>query len=393
MRNPSKTQYTTLDYLFFLPPIFALIMYIVDGDELSNKVFMFSNVIGTALLIKQTHSKTNRIFMIAVSLFFISYLFYGKEVEGARLYLSATLYTYVLLLYFGENNYVIKNEKHLRKIDKLIGVFAIILICGQLMTIDNPLQFLRLNYDSVDEDALEKKGFLISHAFGYYLASLTMYYAYRKKLTYMIGLSLLCFFFSRRTVVLMCALGWFYYFKERYGNRKAIIFATIMGVVCISYIGATAYFGDFSFSFDPTDSESASFTSGRSRFWGSFIYYKLLSGNMSFSELFLGAGPASSREFNLEYCGIKVWMHNDFFDLLFCLGIVGLSLYVFAIIMACKRLGLYFGIFLLLSANLNGFMLYQTFPIVYLFSIIKTLDGTKYGKKSGTKYLGHPSCI
>lgn len=381
MRNLSNTQYCMLDYLFFLPPILALIMYVIAGDEFSNKVFMFSNVIGIVLLIKQTQSKFNRIFMIAVSLFFISYLFYGKEVEGARLYLSATLYTYILLLYFGENSYIIKDERHLKKIDKLIGVFAVILICGQLMTIDNPLQFLRLNYDSVDEDALEKKGFLISHAFGYYLASLTMYYAYRKKLMYMIVLSLLCFFFSRRTVVLMCALGWFYYFKERYGNRKAVIFAIIMVIIGVSYIGATTYFGDFSFSFDPTDSESASFTSGRSRFWGSFIYYKLLSGHMSLGELLFGAGPASSREFNLEYCGIKVWMHNDFFDLLFCLGIIGLSLYIYTIISSCKRLGLYFCIFLLLSANLNGFMLYQTFPIVYLFSIIKTLDGKKYGKK------------
>lgn len=356
-------------------------MYLIGGDEYSNKVFMFSNVIGTVLLIRSSSSIKNRIQLIIISFYFISYLFYGQEVEGARMYLSTTLYTYISLLYFSENNYNINEYKQINYIDRLIGIFTIVLICGQMMTIENPLQFLRMDYNSVEENALDKKGFLISHAFGYYLASLTMYYAYRKKAKYMLALSILCFFFSRRTVVLMCALGWFYYLKERYGNKKSIIYASILGIICVAYIGTTIYFGDFSFSLDPYDSESASFTSGRSRFWGSFIYFKLLSGHMPFNELMFGAGPASSRDFNWEYCGLKVWMHNDFFDILYCLGIVGLITYFYAIFLSCKKLGLYFGIFLLLAANLNGFMLYQTFPIVYLFAIIKSIENNKISHK------------
>lgn len=374
MMNQLQFKRVILDYLFFLPPIFALLMYMIGGDEISSKIFMISNVIGIGLLITSTSSKYNRLLLLAVSAYFVSYLFFSKEVEGSRMYLSSTLYTYLLLFYFASNAYPLVNVSQISHIDKLVLWFAIIIICGQLFTIDNPLSFLRFNYDSVDEDALEKKGFLISHAFGYYLASLTMYFAYRKKVMYMIVLSFLCFFFSRRTVVMMCALGWFYYFRERFGYKKALIVASVIGVLLVTYIGANAYFGDFTFSLDPYDNDSASFTSGRSRFWGSFIYFKLLQGNISFEELFYGAGPASSRNFNLQYCGIEVWMHNDFFDILFCLGILGVGIYICAILVSSKKLGIYFCLFLLLSANLNGFMLYQTFPVVYLFSVIKAIE-------------------
>lgn len=221
MMNQLQFKRIILDYLFFLPPILALLMYIIGGDEISGKVFMISNVIGIVLLIISTSSKYNRLLLIGVAAYFVSYLFFSKEVEGSRMYLSATLYTYILLFYFAQNDYPLIDEFQLKRIDKLVFWFTFIIICGQLLTIDNPLSFLRFNYDSVDEDALEKKGFLISHAFGYYLVSLTMYFAYRKKVMYMIVLSILCFFFSRRTVVIMCALGWFYYFRERFGYKKA----------------------------------------------------------------------------------------------------------------------------------------------------------------------------
>lgn len=363
-----------LDYLFFFPPIFAFLMYLIGGDQFSGMTFMVANIIGTILLIALTPQKVNKKFLIIVALYFLLYLFYGEQIEGAKIYLCSTLYTFILLLYFGNNSYLVKGKNDEIRLDRLIGAFTIILIVGQLLTIDNPMQFIRLNYSSVDEDALDKKGFLISHAFGYYLSALTMYYAYRKKILYMVILSILCFLFSRRTVVLMCALGWLYYLNERFGKKTTIIASVLLVFVAITYMGTTAYFGDFSFSLDPDDNESAAFTSGRSRFWGTFVYFKLLSGRMPIWEYLLGDGPATSRNFNEIYSGIKVWMHNDFFDILYCLGIVGLILYVYAIYRSCKKLGLYFGIFLLLSANLNGFMLYQTYPIVYLFAVIKAFE-------------------
>lgn len=383
MKENIKNNNIVTDLLFFVPPVLALFAYFIGGDTMSGKVFMVCNVMGTALLMTCTNSPIIRSLLIAISIYFITYLFIGKEYEGARMYLSATLYTIVTLLYFSNNKYSIYTNGGIKKMDKLIGVFASVLILGQMISIDNPMSFIRLNYNSVEEDALDKKGFLISHAFGYYLAAFAMYYAFRKKVFNLTVLTLLCFFFSRRTVVLLCLLGWFYYFKERYGKKKALIISSIAIVFIVSYIGFTTYFGNFAFSLDPYDSESASFTSGRSRFWGSFIYFKLLNSNTPLNEIIFGAGPASSRDFNLQYCGIDVWMHNDFFDLLFCLGIIGLAIYIYALISSCKQLGWYFGVFVLIAANMNGFMLYQTFPIIYLFVIIKSIEC--YNNRNGIK--------
>lgn len=369
-----KYNINLTDTLFFVPPIIALFAYFIGGDSISGKVFMVCNVIGTALLIKLTNKGSARLIQIFISVYFISYLFVGKEIEGARMYLSATLYTIISFLYFSCNQYTIYTKSQIKKMDQLIGTLALILIIGQMLSIDNPLSFIRMNYNSVEEDALNKKGFLISHAFGYYLAAFAMYYAFRKKIIKLAILTLLCFFFSRRTVVLLCLLGWFYYYKERWGKKKAIAISIIAVIVLVSYIGITTYFGNFAFSLDPDDSESASFTSGRSRFWGSFIYFKLMNNETPISEILLGAGPASSRDFNLQYCGLDVWMHNDLFDLLFCLGIIGLAIYIYAFISSCKQLGWYFGIFVLIAANMNGFMLYQTFPIIFLFAIIKSIE-------------------
>lgn len=383
MKKNIKNNNIVTDLLFFVPPVLALFAYFIGGDTMSGKVFMICNVMGTALLMKCTNSPIIRSLLIAISIYFITYLFIGKEYEGARMYLSSTLYTIVTLLYFSNNKYTIYTNGGIKKMDKLIGVFASVLILGQMMSIDNPMSFIRLNYNSVEEDALNKKGFLISHAFGYYLAAFAMYYAYRKKVFNLTVLTLLCFFFSRRTVVLLCLLGWFYYFKERFGKKKALIISSIAIVIIVSYIGFNTYFGNFAFSLDPYDSESASFTSGRSRFWGSFIYFKLLNSNTPLNEIIFGAGPASSRDFNLQYCGLNVWMHNDFFDLLFCLGIIGLAIYIYAFISSCKQLGWYFGVFVLIAANMNGFMLYQTFPIIYLFVIIKSIEC--YNNRNGIK--------
>lgn len=358
-----------IDTLFYLPALLSLLFYFAAGDKASGMVLMVANVIGIALLIILSDKKLSRQ-LIAISVVFLLYLFITPEAEGSRMYLSTVLYTCVLLVYFSVYSYNIDNYKQIERLDKLVGWFALTLIVGQLLTIDNPMQFIRTDYDSVTEDALEKKGFMISHAFGYYLASFLMYYAYRKKVFYMVILTILCFLFSRRTVVLMCGIGWLYYINEKYGWKVVMLALGAAASIVVTYLSATAYFGEFAFSLDPSDSAAAAYTSGRTRFWGSFLYFKLMTGQMNLQEYLFGFGPASSREFNETYSGLKVWMHNDIVDILFCMGAIGLAIYLYCVTKACKRMGLHFTLFLLLAANLNGFMLYQIYPVVYLFAII-----------------------
>ena len=374
-------KYNMCLYLFFLPPLFALIAYLLTGSEGTNIVFMISNLIGIIILVNLISCKRTKKLAYLYCLYFLFSFLYYPQIEGSKMYISTTIYTMIILLFFSSESLpFVKNKVLNVKMNRIIILFIFMIVIGQLLTIDNPMSFIRLNYNSLEENALEQKGFLISHAFGYYLATFVMYFAYKKNIKAIIVLTLLCFFFTRRTNVLLCGFGWFYYIYERYGLKMMIISLSCAVILCISYLGASTYLGNFAFSLDPTDSDSAAFTSGRTRFWGSYIVY-LQSGLMNFHEYLFGFGPASSRDFNEVYAGLKVWMHNDFFDIAYCLGFIGLILYVYVIVKVAKALGWMFFIFILVAANINGFMLYQIYPIIFIFKIIKELQMAETNKK------------
>ena len=290
------------------------------------------------------------------------------------MYTSSVLYTIINLLYFSTVS--INIEDYHYRFDKDIILLSSIIIVGQIFTIDNPLSFVRFNYVSVDENALEQKGFLISHSFGYYLAAFVVYFAYKKKTPYMMIFTIICFFFCRRTNVLLCGLGWLYYIYLCYGLRVLLILLSIVVASAFLYLGTTSYLGDFAFSLDPADAESNAFSSGRTLFWGMFIRL-LQSGDMGVDKYLFGFGPASSVEFNRINAGLGVWMHNDFIDILYCLGGIGLCLYLWIITKTVKAMGWIFLFFVIIAANINGFMLYQTYPIVFIFAIIHNLNHIK----------------
>ncbi len=363
-------------FFFYAPPILAFLSYIGGGTQATNTSFMICNLLCSFLLIILFKDKKNKIITIIYSIYFIICLILYPQIEGSKMYLSTVLNTCIILLYFSSEKLNCNDDESKKIIDKTIFLFTIFLIVSQLLTINNPLSFIRFNYNSIEENALDQKGYLISHTFGYYLAAFIIYYAYKRKPILMFICTIICFFFSRRTNILLCGLGWFYYIYKRFGTKYLLISLIILFIIATSYISITSYFGDFAFSLDPSDSESAAFTSGRTRFWGSFIVY-MQSGLMDVGEYIWGFGPASSREFNEIYAGLKVWMHNDFFDIAFCLGFCGLFLYLYTIYRVTKSLGIWILFFILISANLNGFMLYQIYPIVLIFAIIKELKPVK----------------
>lgn len=371
-----STRLKKLLFFFYAPPILAFFAYIGGGTQATNTTFMICNLFCTFLLTVLFKDKKNKIIAITYCIYFIMCFIFYPQIEGSKMYLSTVLNTCIILLYFSSEKLSCNDDESKKIIDKTIFIFTIFLIVSQLITINNPLSFIRFNYNSIEENALDQKGYLISHTFGYYLAAIIVYYAYKRKPIFMFICTIICFFFSRRTNILLCGLGWLYYIQKRFGTKYLFISLILFFIVFTSYISITSYFGDFAFSLDPSDSESAAFTSGRTRFWGSFIVY-LQSGLMNTKEYIFGFGPASSREFNEMYAGLKVWMHNDFFDIVYCLGFWGFFLYLYTIYRVTKSLGVWILFFILVSANLNGFMLYQNYSIVFIFTIIKELKPTR----------------
>lgn len=355
-------------FLLVFEPIVTYIGFMIGGTVMANQLSMIAGVL-SILFIFQISNKKNRKILACLAIYLILSLVLHEQVEGSRMYVSALLCSYAAFLYFLDfDEWNISVEKA----DFLFLSFIILLSIAQITSIEDPLSFIRTNQESLEENALDKKGFIISHAYGYYLATFAFYFAYRKKIIWVIILTMLCYFFARRTNLLIISFSWLYMGYSMYGKKIYYVLVPIFAYVAFKVFNS-AYMGEFAFSLDTRDTESIAFTSGRSRFWGTFLEL-YTSGNMSFKEYLLGMGPASSFDFNLTHAGLRVWMHNDFVDLLFCMGIIGLSIYVLLLYKQILKLGIYFASFAIIAGMINGFVIYSTLPVLCIFSFIKHLQ-------------------
>lgn len=355
-------------FLLVFEPIVTYIGFMIGGTVMANQLSMIAGVL-SILFIFQISNKKNRKILACLAIYLILSLVLHEQVEGSRMYVSALLCSYAAFLYFLDfDEWNISVEKA----DFLFLSFIILLSIAQITSIEDPLSFIRTNQESLEENALDKKGFIISHAYGYYLATFAFYFAYRKKILWVFILTCLCFFFARRTNLLIIAFSWMYMGYSIYGKKIYYVVVPIFAYAAFKVFNS-AYMGAFAFSLDASDTDAAVFTSGRSFFWGTFLNL-LTSGKMTLMEYLFGMGPASSFDFNLTHAGLRVWMHNDFIDLLFCMGFFGLAIYVVMLYKQISKLGVYFAAFAIIAGMINGFVIYSTIPVLCVFSYINHLQ-------------------
>lgn len=378
--NLKNINLETKQILFLLAfePSITFLGFMLGGTPLSNQFAMLAGVFNI-LFIYYISDKRKRKIVSFFAIYLILSLVLNEQVEGSRMYVSALLCSYTSFLFFYDFD---KWEFPVEKADRIFLLFILILSVAQIASIDDPLSFIRTNQESLEENALDKKGFIISHAFGYYLATFAFYFAYRKKILWVFILTGLCFFFARRTNLLIIAFSWLYIGYSRYGKRVYLFMLPIFLFGAYKLFNSS-YMGEFAFSLDTNDTDAAVFTSGRSLFWGTFLNL-LTSGKMTLTEYLFGMGPASSFDFNLTHSGLRVWMHNDFVDLLFCMGIFGLAIYVVLLYRQISKLGIYFAAFAIIAGMVNGFVIYSTFPVLCVFSYINHLQ--KESDKSRIEY-------
>lgn len=358
-------------FLLVLEPAMTFIGFMLGGTPLSNHFAMLAGVF-IILLIYYMSDKNKRKIISFFAIYLILSLVLNEQVEGNRMYVSALLCSYASFCFFYNFD---KWDLPVAKADRIFLAFILILSVTQIASINDPLSFIRTNQESIEENAMDKKGFIISHAFGYYLATFAFYFAYRKKILWVFILTLLCFFFARRTNLLIIAFSWLYVGYSRFGKKVYIYLLPIFLFVAYKLFNSS-YMGDFAFSLNTNDTDAAVFTSGRSLFWGTFLIH-LTSGHMSLTEYLFGMGPASSFDFNLMHSNLRVWMHNDFIDLLFCMGFGGLSIYIVMLYKQISKFGIYFAAFAIIAGMVNGFVIYSTFPVLCVFSYISHLDRKK----------------
>ncbi len=106
-------------------------------------------------------------------------------------------------------------------------------------------------------------------------------------------------------------------------------------------------------------------TSGRSIFW--MNAFNQMSSDWLGLINFFGRGPKYSFTFNEMTFGMKIWMHNDFVDILFNIGYIGLVVYLISFFIFWNRVpAMYLFFIFISSAVLNGFLYYDPLFVMVL---------------------------
>lgn len=117
------------------------------------------------------------------------------------------------------------------------------------------------------------------------------------------------------------------------------------------------------------------FTSGRSIFWLDALEQVGRDG-LDYLNL-IGRGPQYSMIFNEENFGSHIWMHNDFLDVFFNLGIIGIIVYLFSFYNYFKKIdSLYLLFTFLLGAFFNGFLYYDALYVILLSTMFSKSNVT-----------------
>jgi hypothetical protein len=195
-----------------------------------------------------------------------------------------------------------------------------------------------------------------------------------------------------RSGFLLMILALLFNFKEYFSFKKVLNF--IVGAFFVIIIDrlfdnflfnqAAFYvdsFSSISFSNDLTSEETVDFTAYRSVLWVN-AFNELSQDWFSASTIF-GRGSLSSLEFNYQKLGVRIWMHNDFFDVIFSYGYLGICMYLCTAFNFFLKQKSYFGLFFfLIAAFSNGFLTYTPFQLIFLIYLANEYPLINTNKKS-----------
>jgi hypothetical protein len=372
MQQNRKKSLNVLILLTFIAilPFTQLVSYILgDNTGLDYRAYP-SLIIFIYLIVFMKFSKES----IALLSIFILYsiLFSSSSLSGRAGYMIDFSLTCLAFLFLPQLDlYKIK----LRTID----LFVIILCYGIIIA-----YILTSHYVSEDNGFRNYYvGFIIPHAFAYYMAIFIYYFMKRNKAIFAVVPLLLGLYTGTRVGIILCLLSVTVFYYEKYKSKKLHVILTtfISGIVIIIVLYnvnplvknqfdlAFNAFKGFDFTLFKNDNDSLHFTSNRSLLM-SIGLEKIFYEGFSFNNLF-GRGPRASYDFIENALSWRLWFHNDYLDILFNLGFINLIIYISAIIYYFRTTkSLYFILFVSISAFTNGFFLYSSFSIIGLHYII-----------------------
>lgn len=358
--------------IFLLVPL----NYLIDFSTFTIfhiHIDLWSYIIITQMLLIAYWFKNQRIINILLLIYVIIYALsyttgYPLTNKVRYMLIFVSTISIMWLVIKNRNQIVIVSSK-----DKFFEIFSIFFITIFALSIPFVIP------NSEVDNRLYLNGFLAPHHFAYYTAILGYFCLSRKKT--ILGLIILGFgvLSGSRTGVILAFLSLLFSFNNVFSVKSFLLFLfSVIIVLTISYFSFNefiktqlGYFqGSFSsatLSFDAYSQKS--FTSYRSIVWLNLLNDFLKNPLDLYN--FIGHGPKSSMSFNETKLGVAIWMHNDFFDIFYCYGYVGLSLFTYSIYKLIKSTKSFFLlIFILISSNINGFMTYDVTQILLVATIV-----------------------
>ncbi|MGL5919788.1 MAG: hypothetical protein ACRCZQ_04710 [Bacteroidales bacterium] len=259
--------------------------------------------------------------------------------------------------------------------NKFVIVFSLVFLICYAITI--------VPTEETYDDRVYLHGFIIAHAFSYFTAFLGYFLIKQEKLLIASIILLAGAVVGTRSGLLInmipiVSYGYTKLVKDKL-SLGTYFFSAIITVLFIVFISATSLgamiasvydtFENASFDiFNSNSADSEHFTAGRNVLWGLAIN-EIASDGFSINNIF-GRGPGASYDLTERFYGERLWLHNDLFDILYCLGFFGLFLYLSALFYFFKRSNYSWDIILIsvIALFTNGLFTYK--PIVFFALII-----------------------
>jgi len=336
--------------------------------------------------------------LLFIALFFVTYYYYKNNIEYLKI---STIYLFMALAlvlfsftFLGSDSSAYGysgNNKRNKKIENRAKV-ATNEINNSIDDIhrnkNGTLQFDKhIKLDKIESRRTYHYGlFRLPHVASYFFGFLTLFFFYfyfkKRRLIYLlfliITLSICLYSGSRAMVAALLLSGILFLFK-----RKFIIYLIPIAVLVTIIVASNNYFlnltrGTFLFqyfSFIKTTIFNFSRLS-RYRIWYSWwIEVK----QFNLFEILVGKGYINAILANQRNLNYRIWFHNDFLNIFYSYGLIGLSLYVGFFVKiyhdfkSLIRQNIFLFIFystMVVTAIINGFYYYFPVFILYLFFLI-----------------------
>ncbi|MEJ2883521.1 O-antigen ligase family protein [Pedobacter sp. GR22-6] len=372
MKNKSSI-FSSFEYLLLVActPIIQVLEFILlkGWNPLTRpeKNFTPYMYIGVFLyIIFKTNYDKKQLFLLLI--FGFGLIFYDSNtLANNASYLINIILTCSLLLAFAGDKSVAIIKKH---DTYLVGLILFIIAF-----------YYTFSVESLLEDRYYLVGFVIPHQLAYYCAIFTFYFLYTNRLQLAIVVSAAGAYVGARSGLLAMLVPYVYYFLRNMKdskNRSRILGLGVVAILALpifSIFSSSASFDRISSTFENTfsfgDKSQEEYSESRTIIW--FNMFAQVEEDGFSSTNIVGRGPYASMDFNYKTFGLQIWMHNDLFDIMFNLGILGVILYVFCFWYYLKEKDVYALIFFLILIVTNGFFTYSPVAIILLHNLSNNL--------------------